>query len=170
MKRPRSPSINRSPRSSDRFRESTGRWARRRSPRGLGRSAVRCAHVRARSRPLPRQRQQSPARRSTSHSTRESTNARATRFPPAPTVLRLALVVRAGRWYVGIVRSSLARGPRGGKPELHSEAQQAVLHYTEWLTRAADTDQEAAVQRFHDALAAHLSRRRCSRSSPLSSA
>jgi hypothetical protein len=37
--------------------------------------------------------------------------------------------------------------------ELHSEAQQAALRYTEALTRAADTDPDAAFQRFHDALA-----------------
>jgi alkylhydroperoxidase family enzyme len=41
--------------------------------------------------------------------------------------------------------------------ELHSEAEQAALRYTEALTRAADTDRDAAFQRFHDALAEHFS-------------
>jgi AhpD family alkylhydroperoxidase len=41
--------------------------------------------------------------------------------------------------------------------ELHSEAEQAALRYTEALTLAADTGRDAAFQRFHDALAAHFS-------------
>jgi AhpD family alkylhydroperoxidase len=41
--------------------------------------------------------------------------------------------------------------------ELHSEAEQAALRYTEALTRAADTDRDAAFQHFHDALAEHFS-------------
>jgi alkylhydroperoxidase family enzyme len=41
--------------------------------------------------------------------------------------------------------------------ELHSEAEQAALRYTEALTRVADTDRDAASRRFHDALAAHFS-------------
>src|ERR687893_2291733 len=36
--------------------------------------------------------------------------------------------------------------------ELHSPAEQAALRYAEALTRVADTDREAAFQRFHDAL------------------
>ena len=40
--------------------------------------------------------------------------------------------------------------------ELHSEADQAALRYAEALTRAADTDGDAAFQRFHDALAEHF--------------
>jgi alkylhydroperoxidase family enzyme len=40
--------------------------------------------------------------------------------------------------------------------ELHSEAHQAALRYTEALTRAADTDPDAAFQRFHDVLAEHF--------------
>src|SRR5829696_8647829 len=43
------------------------------------------------------------------------------------------------------------------EPELHSEAEQAALRYTEALTRAADTDGDAAFQRFHDALAENFS-------------
>ena len=52
-----------------------------------------------------------------------------------------------------------------GLTELHSEAQQAALRYTEALTRAADTDPDAAFsasttdaafQRFHDSLAEHF--------------
>jgi AhpD family alkylhydroperoxidase len=42
--------------------------------------------------------------------------------------------------------------------DLHSEAEQAALRYTEALTRAADTDGDAAFQRFHDALAEHFRR------------
>src|SRR5262245_41916548 len=41
--------------------------------------------------------------------------------------------------------------------ELHSEAEQAALRYAEALTRAADTDRDAAFQRFHDALAESFS-------------
>jgi AhpD family alkylhydroperoxidase len=41
--------------------------------------------------------------------------------------------------------------------ELHSKAEQAALRYTEALTRAADTDRDAAFQRFHDALAENFS-------------
>ena len=40
--------------------------------------------------------------------------------------------------------------------ELHSEAERAALRYTEALTRAADTDRDAAFQRFHDALVEHF--------------
>ena len=40
---------------------------------------------------------------------------------------------------------------------LHSEAEQAALRYAEALTRVADTDRDAAFQRFHDALAEHFS-------------
>jgi AhpD family alkylhydroperoxidase len=40
--------------------------------------------------------------------------------------------------------------------ELHSEAEQAALRYTEALTRAADTDRDSAFQRFHDALAEYF--------------
>jgi AhpD family alkylhydroperoxidase len=42
--------------------------------------------------------------------------------------------------------------------ELYSEAEQAALRYTEALTRAADTDRDAAFQRFHDALAENFSK------------
>ena len=42
--------------------------------------------------------------------------------------------------------------------ELHSDAEQAALRYAEALTRAADTDRDAAFQPFHDALAASFSR------------
>ena len=56
--------------------------------------------------------------------------------------------------------------PRDVSPSLHCEAEQAALRYAEALTRVADTDRDAAFQRFHDALAAVSARRRCSRSSP----
>ena len=38
-----------------------------------------------------------------------------------------------------------------------TEAEQAALRYAEALTRAADTDRDAAFQRFHDALAENFS-------------
>jgi alkylhydroperoxidase family enzyme len=41
--------------------------------------------------------------------------------------------------------------------DLHSESEQAALRYTEALTRVADSDRDAAFQRFHDALAEHFS-------------
>jgi alkylhydroperoxidase family enzyme len=60
---------------------------------------------------------------------------------------------------------ALRGGGRGGHPpgedrhpdrvvltDLHSEAQQAALRYTEALTRAADTDPNAAFHRFDHAL------------------
>jgi AhpD family alkylhydroperoxidase len=40
--------------------------------------------------------------------------------------------------------------------ELHSAAEQAALRYAEALTRAADTNPDAAFQRYHDALAEHF--------------
>jgi AhpD family alkylhydroperoxidase len=40
--------------------------------------------------------------------------------------------------------------------ELHSEPERAALRYAEALTRAADTDRDAAFQRFHDALVEHF--------------
>ena len=40
--------------------------------------------------------------------------------------------------------------------ELYSEAERAAVRYAEALTRAADTDQDAAFQRFHDALVEHF--------------
>jgi AhpD family alkylhydroperoxidase len=39
---------------------------------------------------------------------------------------------------------------------LHTEAEQAALRYAEALTRVADTDRDAAFQRFHDELAEHF--------------
>ena len=41
--------------------------------------------------------------------------------------------------------------------ELYSDAERAALRYAEALTRAADTDRDAAFQRFHDALAENFS-------------
>ena len=37
-----------------------------------------------------------------------------------------------------------------------SEAERAALRYAEALTRVADTDRDAAFQRFHDALVEHF--------------
>jgi alkylhydroperoxidase family enzyme len=55
-------------------------------------------------------------------------------------------------------RASPGRRSAWWETELHSEAEQAALRYTEALTRAADTDRDAAFQRFHDALAENFSR------------
>jgi AhpD family alkylhydroperoxidase len=56
----------------------------------------------------------------------------------------------------GISRTKIDTLTAWWETELHSEAEQAALRYTEALTRVADTDQDAAFQRFHDALAAHF--------------
>jgi AhpD family alkylhydroperoxidase len=58
----------------------------------------------------------------------------------------------------GIPRPKIDTLTAWWETELHSEAEQAALRYTEALTRAADTDRDAAFQRFHDALAEHFSR------------
>jgi len=57
---------------------------------------------------------------------------------------------------VGIPRAKIDTLSAWWETELHSEAEQAALRYTEALTRAADTDRDAAFQRFHDALAEHF--------------
>jgi AhpD family alkylhydroperoxidase len=56
----------------------------------------------------------------------------------------------------GIPRAKIDTLSAWWETELHSEAEQAALRYTEALTRAADTDRDAAFQRFHDALAEHF--------------
>jgi AhpD family alkylhydroperoxidase len=56
----------------------------------------------------------------------------------------------------GIPRARIDTLTAWWETELHSEAEQAALRYTEALTRAADTDRGAAFQRFHDALARAL--------------
>jgi AhpD family alkylhydroperoxidase len=53
----------------------------------------------------------------------------------------------------GIPRAKIDTLTAWSETELHSEAEQAALRYTEALTRAADTDRDAAFQRFHEALA-----------------
>ena len=58
----------------------------------------------------------------------------------------------------GIDRAKVDTLTAWWETELYSEAEQAALRYAEALTRAADTDRDAAFQRFHDALAAHFSR------------
>lgn len=50
--------------------------------------------------------------------------------------------------------------------ELHSEADQAALRYTEALTRAADTDRDGAFQRSTTSSPRTSVRRRSSKSSP----
>ena len=57
----------------------------------------------------------------------------------------------------GIPRAKIDTLTAWWETELHSDAEQAALRYAEALTRAADTDADAAFQRFHDALAAHFS-------------
>jgi AhpD family alkylhydroperoxidase len=57
----------------------------------------------------------------------------------------------------GIPRAKIDTLTAWWETELHSEAEQAALRYTEALTRAADTDRDAAFQRVHDALAENFS-------------
>ena len=57
----------------------------------------------------------------------------------------------------GIPREKIDTLTAWWETELHSEAEQAALRYTEALTRAADTDRDAEFQRFHDALAENFS-------------
>ena len=56
----------------------------------------------------------------------------------------------------GIHRARIDTLTAWWETELHSEAEQAALRYTEALTRAADTDGDSAFQRFHDDLAEHF--------------
>ena len=56
----------------------------------------------------------------------------------------------------GIPRAKIDTLTAWWETELHSEAEQAALRYTEALTRAADSDRDAEFQRFHDALAEHF--------------
>ena len=56
----------------------------------------------------------------------------------------------------GIPRAKIDTLTAWWETELHSEAEQAALRYTEALTRAADTDADQAFQRFHDELAKHF--------------
>jgi AhpD family alkylhydroperoxidase len=56
----------------------------------------------------------------------------------------------------GIPRVTIDTLTAWWETELHSEAERAALRYAEALTRAADTDRDAAFQRFHDALADHF--------------
>ena len=65
----------------------------------------------------------------------------------------------------GIPRAKIDTLTAWWETELHSEAEQAALRYAEALTRAADTDRDAAFQRFHDALAENFTPERSSRSS-----
>src|SRR5215467_7931277 len=58
----------------------------------------------------------------------------------------------------GIPRAKIDTLSAWWETELYSAAEQAALRYAEALTRAADTDQDAAFQRFHDALAENFSR------------
>jgi AhpD family alkylhydroperoxidase len=53
----------------------------------------------------------------------------------------------------GIPRAKIDTLSAWWETELYSEAEQATLRYTEALTRAADTDRDAAFQHVHDALA-----------------
>jgi AhpD family alkylhydroperoxidase len=57
---------------------------------------------------------------------------------------------------VGIPRAKIDTLTAWWEADLHSEAEQAALRYTEALTRASDTDAGQAFQRFHDGLAKHF--------------
>ena len=57
----------------------------------------------------------------------------------------------------GIPRAKIDTLTAWWETDLHSEADQAALRYAEGLTRVADTDRDAAFQRFHDGLAKHFS-------------
>src|SRR5918997_362921 len=56
----------------------------------------------------------------------------------------------------GIPRAKIDTLTAWWETELHSEAEQAALRYTEALTRASETDAVRAFQRFHDGLAKHF--------------
>ena len=56
----------------------------------------------------------------------------------------------------GIPRAKIDTLTAWWETNLHSEAEQAALRYTEALTRAADTNADQAFQRFHDGLAEHF--------------
>jgi AhpD family alkylhydroperoxidase len=56
----------------------------------------------------------------------------------------------------GIPRAKIDTLTAWWETDLHSDAEQAALRYTEALTRAADTDADQAVQRFHDGVARHF--------------
>jgi AhpD family alkylhydroperoxidase len=56
----------------------------------------------------------------------------------------------------GIARARIDTLTAWWETELYSEAERAALRYAEVLTRAADTDQDSAFQRFHDALVGHF--------------
>ena len=57
----------------------------------------------------------------------------------------------------GIARAKIDTLTAWWETDLHSDAERAALRYAEALTRVADTDRDAAFQRFHDALAEHFS-------------
>jgi AhpD family alkylhydroperoxidase len=56
----------------------------------------------------------------------------------------------------GIPRAKIDTLTAWWETDLHSEAEQAALRYTEALTRAPDTEADQAFQRFHDGLAKHF--------------
>ena len=56
----------------------------------------------------------------------------------------------------GIPRAKIDTLTAWWETNLHSDAEQAALRYTEALTRAADTNADQAFQRFHDGLAEHF--------------
>ena len=57
----------------------------------------------------------------------------------------------------GIPRAKIDTLTAWWETELHSEADQAAIRYSEAFTRAADPDRDAAFQRLHDALAEQFS-------------
>jgi len=56
----------------------------------------------------------------------------------------------------GIPRAKIDTLTAWWETDLHSEAEQAALRYTEALTRASETDAGQAFQRCHDGLAEHF--------------
>jgi AhpD family alkylhydroperoxidase len=69
----------------------------------------------------------------------------------------LSLHYQAAR-EAGIPRAKIDTLSAWWETELYSAAEQAALRYAEALTRAAGTGQDAAFQRFHDALAENFSK------------
>ena len=57
----------------------------------------------------------------------------------------------------GLSRAKIDTLTAWWETELHPEAHQAAIRYAEALTRAADTDPDAALQGYHDALSTHFS-------------
>ena len=57
---------------------------------------------------------------------------------------------------VGLPRAKIDTLTAWWETELHSDADQAAIRYAEALTRAADTNPDAALQHYHDTLSLHF--------------